>query len=142
MRTDLTGNSTNPVDDKGRVSLPNKFRKLLSGVDLCLVRSEDPEFPYIKVYEADDYYEWINQFFEDEGGFRSNSLQHQRKKARLMNSTESVKLDGSYRIRIDPKLREYAKLGDKVKFIGMGDHVAIFGLDIAEELDRIQVYDD
>jgi MraZ protein len=142
MRSDLVGNSVNPVDEKGRVSLPTKYRIPLSGVDLVLTKSDDPLYPYLRLYSDQDYSQWVDSWFDAEGGYQANRREHQRKMLRLKNFVEPAKIDASYRIRIDPELRSYAQITDKVKFVGMGDHVSIMSLQVAEQLDNVELYDD
>ncbi|MDR2957510.1 MAG: hypothetical protein LBU61_04930 [Coriobacteriales bacterium] len=142
MRTDLNGNSENPVDSKGRVSLPTKYRKPLSGVDLVLVKSDDPDYPYLRLYAEDDYAIWVESWFAADEGFKPNKREHQRKMLRLMNFKEPAKVDDSYRIRITPDLRVYAGIEDKVKFVGMGDHVSIMSLEVADRLASVELYED
>ena len=135
MRSDLTGMSENPVDDKGRVSLPSIFRKSLSDETLVLAKSNDPEFPHLRLYAQGDYDAWIERYFESDGGFKDNLLDHQRKLAALKRGAKPVKIDASYRIRIESDLRDYAVITDKVRFNGVNDHVMIIAPEIDDKYD-------
>ena len=140
MRRDLKGKSQNPIDDKGRVSLPAKYRKPLSGADLVLVLSVDDNFKYLNLFDEADYDEWIEKFFEAEGGYRQNSPSDTARMMRLQYFRESVVLDASNRIRIDADLRKYAGLNDSVVFIGMGSYVSLLSPEAAEQLMNVPVY--
>jgi MraZ protein len=140
MLLKFTGKSFNPVDAKGRVSLPTKYRKLLSGVDLVLVKSKDDDLPCLHLFTDEDYTEWVQSFFESVGGYKPSNLEHQHMLYGLMDAIEQVKLDASYRIRIDSDLREYAGITDKVKFIGMGSFVSILDPDVAAKISEFSVF--
>ena len=140
MRNDLKGVSENPVDDKGRVSLPTKYRKPLSGIDLVLVKSNNKEFPYLKLYTEEDYYSWVDDFFVAGGGFLANDQLQELQKLRLIGAAEKVKIDASYRIRFTQDQIKYASIGDRVRFIGAGDYVAIMDIDQADKLIDVPLY--
>ena len=133
MRNDLTGKSENPVDEKGRVSLPTIFRKPLSDESLVIVKSHDDEFPHLRLYTIEDYTEFIEKYFESSGGYMAHDIQHQRKRAALARGANPIKFDGSYRIRIEGDLREYAQITDRVKFQGVYDHVMIMSPEIDDK---------
>jgi len=132
---DIRGNSDNPVDDKGRVSLPTKYSPPLSRNDLILVKTEDPEYPCLRLFNQADYAAWIKSWFAGKGGFNASDLRHQRKLVQFNNAIEPVKIDASNRIRIDQKLREYAQIQDKVRFVGMSDSVWIYNPEILAKLE-------
>ncbi|MCL2137291.1 MAG: hypothetical protein FWH40_07225 [Coriobacteriia bacterium] len=132
---DLTGVSENPVDEKGRVSLPTIFRKPLSDENLVIVRSNDPEFPHLRLYALDDYNAWIERYFESDGGYKDHLLEHQRKLAALKRGAKPIKIDASYRIRLENDLREYAGITDKVRFNGVNDFVMVIAPEVDDKYD-------
>ena len=139
---DIRGNSENPVDDKGRVSLPTKYSPPLSRSDLILVKAEDPEYPCLRLYNLADYTAWIDSWFAGKGGYNASNLKHQRKLVQFNNAIEPVKIDASNRIRIDPKLREHAQINDKVRFVGMSDSVWIYNPEILAKLEAADPFDE
>jgi len=141
MTTGLIGKSDNAVDSKGRVSLPAKYRRLLSGSGLVLAKSLDKEFPCLLLFDEDDFPGWVSSWFEKDGGFQTGNLDHQHKKMSIMQNIEQVKIDDSYRIRIEREMLDYAGIDKQANFVGMVDHVRIMSPELALKVKDVGIYD-
>lgn len=122
------GEYEHSLDNKGRIALPAKLRKVLTGdqrftltygLDNCL-------YLYPEVH-------WIE--FEE----RLNKLNSFKQKDRMakrffLKNAEDVELDGQNRISIPSKHIEFAGLTDRAVFIGSGDRIEIWS---PKELDNL-----
>jgi MraZ protein len=136
---DFGGDSTHPMDAKGRVSLPARFRKTLPD-DLVLIRSPDRRFPSLWIYEPHAYRLWVESIFESKGGFQANSVSQNALKRRLLGRKTDIKVDSAGRIHVPQDLRRYASLESSAVFLGVGEHIEIWNADILAQSDEF--YDD
>ncbi|MDR0308852.1 MAG: hypothetical protein LBH87_02875 [Coriobacteriales bacterium] len=142
MISGLRGTSVNPIDTKGRVSLPTNFRKKLEESELSLVKWIDNGMPQLRLYRSEDYDEFIDKWFEEQGGRKVSNLEHERMGLQFEFSSVMVSLDSSHRIRISQKMRDYAGITDHVIFIGGRSFVSLFGDAASEILSGVQLYDE
>ena len=113
---DLNGEYRFKVDGKGRVSLPSKFRKVLSR-DLVVTRDLEDECLY--VFETPEFDAWVNRLFEERfGGYRASSREHVRLRRKLKSRSRDVEVDASGRIMLTGELREAVGIGKDVVLIG------------------------
>lgn len=121
----FTGVYNHTIDQKGRMIIPNKFRNLLGdsfiitkGIDECL-----------EIYDMNSW----NNFSE-----KINSLPYSSKNARefkrifIGNAIELVP-DKMGRVQLTPALRAVAKLKQDVMFLGVGDHIEVWDIEIHKE---------
>ncbi|MDR1014896.1 MAG: division/cell wall cluster transcriptional repressor MraZ [Coriobacteriales bacterium] len=138
------GNTSHPMDGKGRVSLPSKYRRELPD-DLVVVRSPDRQFPSLWVYSDEAFSEWVDELFESRGGFKANSASDNALKRRLYGSREAVTVDQAGRILVPLALRQYASLGKSVVMVGVDNHIEIWDADVLarsdEAYDGVEVFD-
>jgi MraZ protein len=133
---DGLGDTTiHPMDAKGRVSLPAKYRRGLPD-DLVIVRSPDRQFPSLRVYTNDQFVDWVNLLFDGMGGFQANSRRHNALKRRLYGGKQEVSVDQAGRIHIPLSMRQYASLEKSVVMVGVDDHVEIWDADILAQSDE------
>lgn len=112
----LNGEYRFKVDSKGRVSLPAKFRKVLSG-NLVVARSLEDD--YLSVFENDDYEAWINQLFLARfGGYNEVDRDHVRMRTVLKGRAKDVEVDASGRIMLPVDAREKAGIEKDVVIVG------------------------
>jgi MraZ protein len=118
----LKGHVVNSINSKGRLSIPSKFREVLSewdaeqiivtkGLDKCLM-----------AFAPDDW-ERLEK--------KASTLSMVRKadilfKRHVMGSAEECQIDAQGRILIPASLREYADLKKKCLFVGITDHIEIW----------------
>jgi MraZ protein len=117
------GRSEHTVDDKGRVSLPARFREILSSryaeerliltsfIDPCLIAYPVAEWQLIE--------EKIRQLPR----FDPKVL---RLKRVLISGAQECQIDGNGRILIPPVLREFANLEREVIWSGMVDTIELW----------------
>lgn len=114
---DLFGKYRHKVDDKGRVSMPAAFRKVLSS-DLVVTRS-----PYddgcLYVFEPEGFNDWIAKAFEDKfGRFDSTNRQHVTIRSKLKSRANMVSIDKVGRIVLSGELRQETGIETDVVIVG------------------------
>jgi MraZ protein len=119
------GSYEHALDDKGRVSLPARFRDVLSATGdtrLVLTSNVDPAGECLVAYP---YKEW-QSFQERIAGLpQFDEAVIRLKRLHVAGATE-VSPDRQGRILIPPVLREYAGLRDQVLFAGLGANIEIW----------------
>ena len=114
---DLNGSYRFKTDAKGRVSLPAKFRKVLSE-DLVVTSALTGD--YLQVFDGQDSFNtWVNGIFEDKfGGFNSTSREHLYWRSMLKGNAFDVQPDSAGRILLPAELREKAGIDKEVVIVG------------------------
>ncbi|HIS41161.1 MAG TPA: division/cell wall cluster transcriptional repressor MraZ [Candidatus Aphodovivens avistercoris] len=113
---DLNGKYRYKVDEKGRVSLPAKFRKVVSK-DLVVTLS--PEGDSLWVFESAGFNQWIIQVFKDRfGRYDSSDKRHVRMRSILKSRSEDVLVDSSGRIMLPAELRGKVDIDKDVVIVG------------------------
>ncbi|HOO37249.1 MAG TPA: division/cell wall cluster transcriptional repressor MraZ [Deltaproteobacteria bacterium] len=118
----LKGHVVNSINDKGRLSIPSKFREVLSewdadqiivtkGLDKCLM-----------AFAPDDW-ERLEKKAANLSMVRKADIFFKR---HVMGSAEECQIDAQGRILIPASLREYADLKKKCLFVGITDHIEIW----------------
>lgn len=113
------------VDNKGRVNIPAKMRKVISpeandtftvtrGIEKCIeVYPLDEWKIYEERFEKLNHYDPKNRFFL----------------RKILMWSEETSLDGQQRISIPKKLIEFAGIKNKVLIVGMGNHIELWDPD-------------
>ena len=114
---DLNGEYRFKTDAKGRMSLPAKFRKVLSSE---LVVTRDPEDEYIMVFEAEAFDEWVVSLFESafEGGYNPTNRMHQAYRRKLKSRALDVQVDSAGRIMLPAEQRDAVGIDRDVVIVG------------------------
>ena len=114
---DLNGSFRFKTDAKGRVSLPAKFRKVLSE-DLVVTRALTGEF--LMVFDGQDSFNaWVDELFVDRfGGYKPSSVEHQKLKSYLKGNAFDVQADSAGRILLPADLREKVGIDREVAIVG------------------------
>lgn len=113
------------VDAKGRVSLPAKFRKVLSP---NLVIAQELKGKCLYVFENADYEAWINELFDKRfGGFDETDEQHLGLMLLLKSMAKDVEVDKSGRIMLPAEAREVADIDKDVVIVGSKGRFEIWG---------------
>lgn len=116
-KTIYIGEFEHSVDVKGRVAVPNAFRRLLpidGGNRLVLVRGADD---CIEVHPAGEWAEHFAQKMERLPLYDEQALRIRR--SRLASARE-VEVDGQGRVLIPRNLREIAAIGSSAVVLGVG----------------------
>lgn len=117
----FVGNHTPRMDDKGRITMPAKYRDKLAG-GAVLMRGQDHA---LYLLTADDFEEFaapaINAEITDpkQIGFQRYMLAY----------AEDQRLDAQGRITIPPKMRDYAGLDKDIVLNGAGKRLEIWAAD-------------
>ena len=113
---DLNGEYRFKTDAKGRMSLPAKFRKVLSSE---LVVTLDPQDECIRVFEPDAFNEWVVDLFEDRfGGFNSSDKMHVALRRKLKARAFDVQVDAAGRIMLPAEQRSAVGIDRDVVIVG------------------------
>jgi MraZ protein len=121
----LKGHVVNSINSKGRLSIPSKFREVLSewdadqiivtkGLDKCLM-----------AFAPDDW-ERLEKKAANLSMVRKADIFFKR---HVMGSAEECQIDAQGRILIPASLRDYADLKKKCLFVGITDHIEIWDQD-------------
>jgi MraZ protein len=116
------GSYEHSIDHKGRVSIPARFRRALSGEagdTFVVLRGLDA---CVALYPADEF-----KRLEERLRARSFSDETNRRYQRqLLLDSRDETLDGQGRVAIPPRLIEHARLQREVLINGLLDHIEIW----------------
>jgi len=115
------GTYEHTLDDKGRISLPAKFRKVLPKATLVLVPGPNGQ---LNLFTEEGFDEWIDSLL-GEGSFESDARKDQLVDF-YYGDAENVDVDSAGRISISTTLRKRANLTDKVLVKGARSHISLW----------------
>ncbi|WP_024332655.1 division/cell wall cluster transcriptional repressor MraZ [Gordonia hirsuta] len=112
------GTYTPKIDDKGRLTLPAKFRNALSG-GVMVTQGLDHS---LSVYPAEEF---------EATARRANEASRNDPEARafvrlLLSGADEQNLDGQGRVHLSPRLRDWAHLTKECVVTGQYDHLEIW----------------
>lgn len=118
----LTGRFVRSIDDKQRVPLPKRLREALES---------DPQSPLFLTPGHEGTLALVQETKLVAWATRLAAGSTSRGEIRAFNRlfyarAERIELDDQGRFRIAPELREHAKLGKEVVFVGVFDHVEVW----------------
>ena len=121
---DLNGEFRLKVDGKGRVTLPAKFRKVLSS-DLTVTR--DPFDECIYAFEAPGFNQWVESvmsgaFPERKANDRKQDAYHRALKGRARD----VEVDSAGRIMLSADMREACGIDKDIIVVGNGSRFEVW----------------
>ena len=126
------GETTHPMDDKGRVSLPARHRKMLPD-ELVLVPSYNEEFRSLSVFTEDAFEKWVDSLIEKMGGLSEDSAESRHIERELFSKVRRVTIDPAGRILIPSELRQEACLGKTVKIVGVRRRIEIWNEELLKK---------
>ena len=114
---DLNGSFRVKTDAKGRVSLPAKFRKVLSE-DLVVTTALTGD--HLLVFDGQDSFNaWVDGIFVDKfGGYNSTSREQLYWRSALKGNAFDVQPDSAGRLLLPAELREKAGIDREVVIVG------------------------
>ena len=131
---DLNGEFHFKVDNKGRVALPAKFRKVLAK---DLVITPDPLSECIYVFQTSDFNTWVNRLFVDKfGGYDEANKTHVALRRKLKANARDVEVDGQGRIMLNSEMRDKAGIGREVVVLGNTGRFEIWDAKRYEKIDE------
>ena len=129
----LNGEFRFKIDAKGRMSLPAKFRKLLSD-ELVVTRSLQDECIY--VFDDGQFEQWVNQLFVDSfGGYRSNNAKHVGLRRKLKSRARDVQVDSAGRVMIAADQREAVGIDKDVVIVGNTGYFEVWDAKRYDDMD-------
>ncbi|WP_241158151.1 MULTISPECIES: division/cell wall cluster transcriptional repressor MraZ [unclassified Adlercreutzia] len=128
----LNGEYRFKIDSKGRMSLPAKFRKVLTN-ELVVVR--EPEDECLYVFQPDDYENWIDELFKERfNGFNKTSRKQKVLMRKLKARARSVDIDSSGRIMLPADAREEVGIDGEVVVLGSTGYFEIWDPQAYDEM--------
>ena len=121
------GRHEHSVDNKGRVSVPARFRGELTG-ELIITRGND-RCLYLFTQEA-----W-EPLASKLNNLPTGDADARNLRRAVFSAAEPVELDKQGRIMIPEHLRQYASIADNVSIIGLGVYVEIWDQQTWRNLD-------
>jgi len=121
----LKGHYVNTINEKGRLSIPSKFREVLSewGASVLVVtKSIDP---CLWVFAPDDW-EKMENLARGLSMVKKEDIVFKR---HVVGSAEECPIDAQGRILVPSSLREYAGLRKKCLLVGLIDRMEIWDHD-------------
>ena len=129
----LNGEFRFKIDDRGRVSLPSKFRQVLSK---SLTVTRNPKDECLYVFEAPEFERWIIRVFEEKfGGYHDSDKMHVKLRRKLKARARDVEIDGSGRIVLTAELREAVGINKEVVLVGNTGYFEVWDAKRYDELD-------
>lgn len=123
------GSYTHTIDHKGRVSIPARYRRQLSGdadETFVVLRGLDT---CIALYPADEF-----RRLDERLRSRSFSDETNRRYQRMMLfDSRDETLDAQGRVALPPRLVAHAQLSKDVLVVGMLDHLELWNPDLFEK---------
>lgn len=121
---DLNGEFRLKVDGKGRVTLPAKFRKVLSS-DLTVTRNPFDECVY--AFEAPGFNQWVESVMSSAFPTRKANDRKQDAYHRALKSrARDVEVDSAGRIMLSADMREACGIDKDVVIVGNGSRFEIW----------------
>lgn len=119
------------MDKKGRVSIPSRFREILrSDYEDQVVLS--PGDGCLVAYPIEEWEEHEDAILRKISRFSKSKNKYMRYRT---SRAQECPIDSQGRVLVPPKLRDKARLKDKILFVGMIDHFEIWNQDAYEKED-------
>ena len=142
MLTLFTGTHDHKMDDKGRVSLPTEFRRVLDSVGssgaLFIIPWFDSRDSHV-VFDTDAYNALIQRHNKAD---YPDIKTRKRAELKLMKRVVQVQVDPNGRIVLNKDLREMIGLDREIKLVGIGDRFEIWNPDAHDRLEAALLDDD
>ncbi|HRR76100.1 MAG: division/cell wall cluster transcriptional repressor MraZ [Ruminococcus sp.] len=133
MTDPLCGTYYPSIDQKGRMSFPNKLREIL-GPEFFLCAGHDDH--YIAVYSPEEFQKYREKLSSVTGKAGSNVRRY------LLSFTDKQVPDKQGRIFITQQLRTYAGISDEVVVIGSENRAEIWDKSTWESFSSNITFDD
>jgi MraZ protein len=119
----LIGEFNNTLDDKGRVSLPSRFRSILPGNRVFLTQGGED---CIWVCPPEFWEDLLQKVLNSTSIFKASSRVVRR---RIIGPAQEVEIDKAGRIAIPQSLRDFAGLSKDCIVLGQLDYMEIWNID-------------
>ncbi|MDX1811498.1 MAG: division/cell wall cluster transcriptional repressor MraZ [Gammaproteobacteria bacterium] len=119
------GASNLSLDDKGRLTMPSRYRELITNAcDGNLIMTVDPD-ECLLLYP---YEEWL-EVEKSLAALPSLNKQARSLKRLLMGYAQELTMDKNGRLLVPPPLREFANIEKQIVLIGQGNKFEIWNED-------------
>ena len=125
-KTMFRGISTLNLDEKGRLSLPLRYREKFIDLSMSVIVTIDTVDQCLLLYTLEEW-ESIEKKIEQLPAFEPAVRRVQRL---LIGHATEIALDNNFRILLPPELRLYAGLQKQVKLVGQGRKFEIWNSDL------------
>jgi MraZ protein len=115
-----TGETNVILDEKGRLSLPARFRNPLSGNTLVLTQGADD---CLWLYLPEEWRGFLKVIMDTTSPFSARSRIVRRQ---IIGPAQEVEIDKAGRIPVPQSLREYADLSRECTVVGPFDYIEIW----------------
>ena len=133
------GTFQHAIDQKGRTSLPARFREALSQAgEAKLVLTQYPHWRSVQALPMSVWKELERKVLEAS----PLDARAQRNVLRFYSTAQEVDLDVHGRVLVPPALREYAGLQKDVVWVGMGRAIHLFDKGVYDEQMSRQLAED
>jgi MraZ protein len=119
----LIGEFNNTLDDKGRVSLPSRFRSILPGNKVFLTQGGED---CIWICPPEFWEDLLQKVLNSTSIFKASSRVVRR---RIIGPAQEVEIDKAGRIAIPQSLRDFAGLSKDCVILGQLDYMEIWNID-------------
>ncbi len=113
----MLGNNKVSIDEKGRLTIPTKFRKEIGSVVVVSFEFEN----MLVIRKKEEWEKWSNLLIK-KGNLKKAARIIQRK---IFGNSAEISVDSKGRILLPKTLTEIAKLGNSVQVIGVGNKIEI-----------------
>jgi MraZ protein len=117
-----TGNCTHTIDQKGRVNLPSKYRRMTRGKSYVISKGLEG---CLFVFPRERWVQYLRSFMPKTFGKKSDRDFFRQ----LGFNTEEVELDDGGRLKIPPDFIDHAGIEKDVLVIGVIDHIEFWNPD-------------
>lgn len=128
------GSFKNSVDEKGRVAIPARHRDILKSLqeDRVVVTFHFvPPTPCLDVWPSSGWQDLLGRLKQNPGSFGQARTFFETV---YIGQAQTCQMDRQGRILIPQGLRERARLGEEVEFVGVRDKLRVFGASNYEEI--------
>jgi len=120
------------IDDKGRLTIPARYRQLLSD-GLVITRGFDRN---LAIYPHAEWEQWVSKV----GGLHQTELEARRLRRAMFAYATHLEPDKQGRVIVPALLLDYAKIAKDVMVVGVHSYVEVWSLENwqseSEELER------
>ena len=86
----------------------------------------NPERTCLLLFEPADFNDWVQRFFESDGGFQQSNPRHEKIRSVLKGRAKEIETDSAGRINLPSDQREATGISSTAVFIGNTGYVEIW----------------
>jgi transcriptional regulator MraZ len=132
----FSGQYDHAIDEKGRVSIPMRFREVLErdgNASLFITKHSLMKLKCLALYPPAEWQRLLGTFSQ-KSSFRSDVKLFT---TYMLGNTHEAEVDKQGRILVPPNLREFAGLRRDVTFLGSLDHLVLWERSMHDRFQRL-----